>query len=678
MSEQQKTLSFVGTAIVTLAAAIVTYFATQPAQSTGFENVGKVFFEEFDGSNQAGALEVRAMDPESASLKEFRVEEEDGLWTIPSHYGYPAEATDRLAETSSAFIGLKREALVGRLETDHERFGVIDPLDEENLDPESAGKRITIKDKDGEVLVDLIIGKETDDNDVPETPVVAEQQQTSPSFYVRHPDEKQTYKVSLDLELSTRFSDWIKPDLLELDSSDVRQVNIDNYELVEESDPLGRFKQIFKKQGDQMMFSRETGFGPWTMADLDTETKDLDSAKIDDALRTLDNLKIAGVRKKMDYQGQQLLTADLKVVQIEALASNPQLFNQVLGGLQQELADYGFNLTQDAKTKETICVSDAGQISIGRENGVLYTMQFGKAVSGDDTELEIGFSKSNDDDSNDEPANNTDAEQSDQANSSEEDNENSGDQSESSEEIKNRYLMIRVSFDETLLGEKPTAPVAPVEPTKPEGYVAASPEDENKDDGEDKAPAPEPEPGADPSASNENDQSEDSGDKRPQEFLDYDVAMATYKQQKTEFELKKTQFEESQEDFKERISAGKKLVDELNERFGKWFYVISGDNLESIQLKQDTLVSEKEKPDGEEAGGPAELPARPNINLEDLLPNENTGDNNSDESSTVDEKDKAPASPIDEKSVNNEPPSDSEPAEASNENPSEKSTEEDG
>ena len=53
---------------------------------------------------------------------------------------------------------------------------------------------------------------------------------------------------------------------------------------------------------------------------------------------------------------------------------------------------------------------------------------------------------------------------------------------------------------------------------------------------------------------------------------------------------------------------------ELNERFGQWFYVISGDNLAALQVKREDLVKAKESDSGEAQEG--DLPPRPDINFD--------------------------------------------------------------
>ena len=654
MSDQQKTISFVGTAVVTLLLAVATHHLTQPAESTGFELVGTEFFEDFEGGSQAGSLEVLAIDPDSTNLKQFRVEEKDGVWTIPSHFGYPAEAADRLATTASSLIGLTRESLAGRLKTEHEKFGVLDPLGEDNLDPESTGKRVTIKDKSGEVLVDLIIGKEAAETKATDSQLAFGQEAGLRNFYVRRPDEPQTFKVALDLELSTRFSDWIRPDLLNLNGADVRQIDIDNYELVEQADPLGRVTSLYKTQGDQMKFSRDTGFGPWTMEGLDVDTNNLDSTKINSAVTKLDNLKIVGVRKKMTYKDQQLLSANFEINEIEELEKDRRLKVQVFGQFQQELSDYGFNLTPVAQnSNELTIVSNTGQISAGTSEGVLYTLQFGNPVSGDEDEIEIGISPSKSDESS---AANDDEESQGESEAATDSTDGDKASDGAEEDVKNRYLMIRVSFEESLLGEKPERPTAPQEPEKPEGYVPASdhPNDAENAENQDDAPAPEgeetkPAEGEDTGEQAETEEQAET-DARPQEFKDYDLALATYKQEQTEYELKLTQFEEKQKEFDEKIADGEKRVAELNERFGKWFYVISADNLDSLQLKKADLVSEKEKVETTETPAfPGGLPERPNLNLDDVMPmikppTESTeGPGETEEPASADKKDETPA-----------------------------------
>jgi len=631
MNESLKTTAFAASAGVMLLLAAMAWWLTQPRQIKEFESVGQPFFSDFESSSDASALEVAAVDAETAKLKSFRVEEKDGVWTIPSHYGYPAEAADRLAQCSSSLIGLTRESLVGRTESDHERFGVIDPMDEELLDPDAAGKRITLKDSSGNVLADLIIGNRAEERDATDREIAFGQAEQRPEYYVRHPDEDQTYKVGLELELSTRFSDWIRPDLLELEASDLRRILVDNYELEEQADPLGRLTQLFKKQGDQLLLNREDGFGEWNLEGLDETTEELDNSKINTAVATLADLQIVGVRKKTGYMGQQLLTPDLKLNRIPELEANPTLFRQTMATLQSELSDYGFNLApggQDQDAQDLILVSTFGELKAGTEQGVVYTLQFGNPIEGDQNEIEIGGTPADSSGDKEEKANEPLSDGGDKAPQDEADGEGNGGEKEAvdgeqgaNEEMKNRFLMIRVEFDESLLGEKPVPPKEPVEPVKPEGYTPAADDEEQAGETDE---APQPPGGQDEGQTQDaDDRSEETppADGRPEAFQQYDAAKAQYDKEKTEYELERTQFEDEQKEFDEKVKEGKQLEAELNERFGAWFYVISAENLESLQMRRVDLVKPKQDEAKIEVPGQEEtedsLPERPNIDLGD-------------------------------------------------------------
>ena len=254
-------------------------------------------------------------------------------------------------------------------------------------------------------------------------------------------------------------------------------------------------------------------------------------------------------------------------------------------------------------------------------------MQFGNPIEGDVNEIEIGgdsdkkSSQSNGESSESPPGNEPKSETESTPTPADSSENSETNESQQPEEIKNRFLMIRVAFDESLLGEKPVAPVAPVAPVKPEGYVEA-PETEEKADN-DAAPKP-PQQGDESGAENENGD-QDPADERPQEFKNYDIAKAAYDDAKTKHELDLTRFNDDMKAFNEKIEAANTRVAELNERFGAWFYVISADNLENLQIKKDEVVSAKEvvkPPAGQN------LPDRPNLNIggDSLLPAEPSDD----------------------------------------------------
>ena len=107
--------------------------------------------------------------------------------------------------------------LVSDLPDQWEALGVIDPIDTKATSLKGRGKRVTLKDKSGAVLADFIIGKE----------VAGQPNQR----YVRVPDQKRTYAVNVNVDLSAKFSDWIETNLLKLTAADIRKVTFDNHKV---------------------------------------------------------------------------------------------------------------------------------------------------------------------------------------------------------------------------------------------------------------------------------------------------------------------------------------------------------------------------------------------------------------------------------------------------------------
>lgn len=651
MNEPTKTLAFLGSAVALVGAAVASHFATQPKTNADFELLGKPFFPDFTSTEAAASLEVSALDTDSLTPQRFKVQNQNGLWRIPSHHDYPAEAAARLAETSASVMGIEREALVGRLTSEHERLGVIDPLgsDEKMLeDPEAVGKRITLKNDSGEVLVDFIIGKEAGEVAPNSTdPRLTGSAEPAKYYYVRAADEQQTYKAKLNLDLSTKFSDWIDPDLLRLDRTKLSRMEIDNYQLSEErNNPLGQVRSLTKVQGDQLTLSRPTSTEPWGLKDLKTETEELQASQVNDIVNTLTELKISGVRPKVKYEGKLLLTPDLKLNQELQNVANPKALQAAILQMQDELEERGFSLAGTQQKLEL--VSSSGELAVGTSEGLLYTLQFGKEVEGEDKAIEIGDgtqpvstanaavdSKLADNkdadaaetrtDSNDASEGENAAEQTTEEKLSD---KKSGDDESSDDngETKNRYLMIRVSFDESLLGEKPEKPTEPVAPTKPDGYVAASESADEKSADEKSADeksadekldsdAP-PSPASQGGEKNPNDSSDEPQEsKRQPEFIQYDEQLAAYEEAKVEYELAVARFDQATTEFESRVAEGKKLVDEMNQRFSDWYYVINAANLKTLQSKRADLVKPLEAPESEPAELEQPLPNMPDISF---------------------------------------------------------------
>lgn len=577
MKETSKTIAFVVSALALTGLAGVTWQANRPQVISDFGSIGQPFFEDFTSNKQATNLEVVALD-DKGTRRRFQVRKQADVWTIPSHYDYPAEAAERLTNTASAVIGLKREALAGRNAAEHERYGVLDPDTAGSADPDTVGKRLVLKDSSGNTLADFILGKEATALDDDQDRAAFERDRTEKFYYVRRSDENLTYKVKLDLNLSTRFADWIDPALLQVEDNKLVKMSIDDYQLREEAaDALGTVRTLSKVAGKPSTLTRMTGFDPWALEGMDEAKFQLDVAKAGELTQTVADLKIVGVRPKFKWNGKQLLTADLELITPQNVQNgSPEFeqFQEAVLTLQDELSERGFQFAK--KGEQLILVSEAGEFVAGTEDGVAYTLQFGKPVEGDEEAIEIGKG-------NDQPA--AGAEKPAEGEAAKADSA-----ANPAASGKNRYVMIRVSVDPSLLGGQPVAPVEPAKPAQPEGYLPR-PAPAQPAEGE---AAPQPE----------------TPDTRDPKFIEFDAQLKAWEEARTTYELEKTQLEMKLKEFDEKLKAAQKRVAELNDRFGSWYYVVSAENLAGVLVKRTDL----EKPKAPPADA---LPARPNINFEE-------------------------------------------------------------
>ena len=62
----------------------------------------------------------------------------------------------------------------------------------------------------------------------------------------------------------------------------------------------------------------------------------------------------------------------------------------------------------------------------------------------------------------------------------------------------------------------------------------------------------------------------------------------------------------AQDEYNETVETGKKRVEELNQRFGDWYYVISNDVYKQIHLGRADVIKKKEPAEGSKGAADAE------------------------------------------------------------------------
>lgn len=470
MNATSRTMVFVGVAAVAALAAVGVRFANQPAAVEGFSDVGQAFFPDFNDPMKAMELSVVKYDAETREPLSFSVKQNDkGFWVIPSHHDYPAEAAERLAKTAASLIGIKKVALQSRSKDDWARYGVEDPGGEvaaaapeaDDKKEETRGTRITLRDNSSNSLVDLIVGKAVEGREK--------------HFYVRQPDKNPVFIAKLDADLSAKFSDWIEPDLLKLNQNDIVNVTVDQYSVDEEQGAI--------LQGEVFDFQKDKTTSKWDMKGLNPDIESLKEAAVTDITKNLDQLKIVGVRPKPEG-----LNADLTVS--PEVAQNP-LMRQVL---QTDMQRQGFYIAR-GENNQVKLVSNEGELLAGTNNGVRYTLYFGEIARGTAKDIETGLNDKK-------PAEGeakteggeakADGEKG--AEGAEADAAKPEDKPEDSESGPRRYLLVKVDYDESLLGPKPTEPVAPEKPAILNEEATPAPAEDKKPD----APADAPKADAPP------------------------------------------------------------------------------------------------------------------------------------------------------------------------------------
>lgn len=455
MSERKKTYIFGGVAAVLLVLALVTAQRTRAPES--FFDQGELFFPDFKDPNEAISLEVIDFDENTGEVIPFKVLFQEKKWSIPSHHDYPADGKDRLAKTAAGVIDVKKDDFRTDNPADYEACAVIDPLDETSTSLTGRGKRVTLKGENEKILADFIIGKEPEERE---------------GFrFVRVPGQKRVYVAKMDIDVSTKFSDWIEADLLKVERNKIKQITLKDYSINEWT---GRVRQR-----DTMTLTRDAE-NNWK-ADRMRSNEEIDQTKMSALLGELDQLTIVGVRPKPEGLSRSLRRIE---------GGGVSLRQTDLLSLQSK----GYYFSSDGQL-----LSNEGEVQIRTEDGVIYTLRFGEVVYGVGTDVTAGS------------------------------------ESEMDQEIgpgENRYLFITTEFDR-------------------------------------------------------------SGFKRPQKPSNTDF-QAKDEDDWTDADRKNKGLQEAYEEWEQKIEEGRNLSQKLNERFAGWYYVISSDSFDKINLKRSDLLKKKE------------------------------------------------------------------------------------
>ena len=499
----------------------------------------RVLFPELSDASKAASLEIVSYDDELSTLHPFKVLQSGGVWVLPAHQNYPADAKEQLAAAATALVDLKMLDVVSKSPGDHETYGVIEP-DPEKIKPgmTGVGQLIEIRDGSGSKLARLIVGKED------KRRVGADASGRTLRF-VRKAGQDPVYRVEVDTsKFTTSFDDWIEKDLLKLSPWDVRRLGLEDYSLVavESNGRVG--VQLDRKYRVDLAYDDKDA--KWSLVKLEAFSKEgepkeekladgeeLASGKLNDLRNALGDLKIVDVARKPSGLSGELKAEESFTNDREAVTS-----------MQQR----GF---LPLKTGEIL--STDGETIVGMKDGVEYVLRFGAPTT------VAGDSKAAGKDD-------------------EEAKEEKGAEPEKGAggETSGRYLLVMARFNEQLL-DKPTLDPLPEMPADASKQEENGKKDGEKSEGEKK----------------EGDAAEKKSD-AAESLKNADEAEAAAQIALENRRRVERENRRKQDDYNDKVKAAQKRVRELNGRFADWYYVVSDKEYAKIHLGRNSMVQKVE------------------------------------------------------------------------------------
>ena len=534
MTQTKKTVGF---AIVAVALALLAWLVT-PSQyaPSVFNDEGELFYPEFRPAD------IQSVQVVTSKTDVFKVDKKKGVWSIPSHQNYPADTKEQIGKTAIVLNGLRKGAFRSDREKGFAGYGVLAPTDDA---PEGRGKRVTLKDKSGRVLSDLVIGK-----------TVEGQEKT---YYCRKPDSNRVYSCKVDASgVSSSFKDWINTDLLTIKSWDIERVEIDNYHVDERT-----YEVVM---GAVLVLTRDpSNHSKWVLKGLkkNEEVNEDTVRKLTDALG---DLEILDVTRKPEG----LLKALAKYRKSAKTKSGWD--RAILQSVSKIMANKGYYLAPNRRGGLDV-YSNEGELRVSGDDGVRYTLRFGEVVPGSAVATK---DKKGDKDKKDADAKNAER----------------------------RYLYITAEFDADLLDAKPRPPKEPVKPDlkKIEARVRKE-QAAKKAKSAKKAPAEKAAAKKDAKDKKKTDKAKKPPKPKTVEEIakaECDKAMAEYEQKKKDYEEDKKSYEKKLKDREEKVKKSEEKAKELQERFADWFYEISAESFAKLHVDRKELVKvKKEEKKGE-------------------------------------------------------------------------------
>jgi hypothetical protein len=598
MSESAKTLSLIVVAVVLLAAAFTTRMSA-PSAVSSTDAVGKVLFPELDDTQKAKRMRIVTFDDASSRAKEFEVAQVNGVWSLPSHKNYPADAKNQMAEAAGSLFDLKPLGIVSTNTRDHELYGVVEPKpSEDQVGNSGVGKLVVLEDGAKKPLARLIIGKE--DKSAPKADEMGANQ--TELRFVRVQGQDPVYRVAMKTnKFSNKFADWIETDLLKLSPWDIVDIKLRDYSVTDAVTQSGSYAPVLNKRADiDLSFDDKTS--KWNLKELLeykgkaaqeaklADDEELNTAKLNDLKNGLGALKIMDVARKPEK-----MSANLK--------ADKDFTNDV--DVLRDLVRRGF-LPVPVGDDQVEIVSNDGEVTVQMKDGVEYVLRFG-AVAG------IDMGSDDDKKKDDSKADAKSENKKDEEKSADEKSDDKKDGDKKDKGGLSRYIMVMANFNDKLLPKPELEPLPELK--KPAAKADEVKADTKKGDakkgdaksakGDAKSTKADDKKGAAKDA-----KADAKADEKP---ADAKADDAPTEEDQEALEARRDKVEKhnvrKQEAYDEKVKAGQQKAKELNSRFADWYYVVGDETYRKIHLNKSDIVKKKTAP---AAGAPAGQPIPPN------------------------------------------------------------------
>ncbi|MDO4550067.1 MAG: DUF4340 domain-containing protein [Planctomycetia bacterium] len=369
MNEIKKTLIFVFVALVLVVSAFI---VTRPVKQDYTPNVmiGKELFPQLTDALSVNSLQIIRYDKNKGTIIPFEVRQVNHRWILPSHQNYPADAKDQVVRAATSLMGLQVISVVSENVSTHSDFGVLAP-DQDALRSGAVGvgERIIMKDEKGNVLMDMIVGKEVD--------------LQQGKRYVRRTGQDPVYTVELDTkQLSSDFSDWIQRDLMQIQPWDIKALNALDYSLDVSTQQLS-WEGIIKLEYDDMsdpawtLISNEIPGPSGEMRNRGIPSgKRLDTEKLDDCRNALADMRIVNVVRKPEGLSSQL-----------KITGNYEFNEEDMNSLREK-GFYLLSFPTAGGGTEMALLSNEGEITVTTKMGIRYVLRFGNVAGTGDISTE--------------------------------------------------------------------------------------------------------------------------------------------------------------------------------------------------------------------------------------------------------------------------------------------------